>query len=918
MMAVAAYFRTASPALRCAARSVCTSIFMLVALLALSPASATQAAAAPVPANIKQLVITPDKIDLVGASDSHGLLVTAITTDGRTIDVTRHAKFTSSQPGIVKVSATGICQSASDGQVQITAQFADHAANATIIASDSAKVEPPSFRNHITPLLTRLGCNQGACHGKLAGQNGFRLSLRGYAPEQDYDWITREFMGRRIDLANPADSPLIRKPLMQAPHVGGKLIAEQSRAHQMLLDWITAGAPGEGLQQRKAKKQINGKDIIAAGEPTVTKIDILPGNRNLKPGEEQQLLIRATYSDQTIRDVTWLTQFFAGDNTVVHVDEHGLVKCKSAGESAVRVQFDGQVEVVIITSPRELPVDEKLFPAPANVIDQHVFSKLKSLRIPPSPGADDQTFMRRAYLDTTGTLPTPEEVTTFLADTHKDKRARLVDDLLNRPAFVDYWTLQLADLLQNRKERDHDVRTSKGVRQFHGWLRAQVAANKPWDQLAREVLTSTGDVTENPAVGYFITTVGEKRPADRSEVVASVAQAFLGARIGCAQCHNHPSEKYTQDDYYHFAAFFARVNLERKDPYQGATVLGITSERERNVLKDVEKIKAKIAEMQAKQETDEKKIKENEKQLADQKKQLENKQRELVDARMPKAHQPRTDAQLMPQPLDRSVMTISADGDGRKALAEWMTRPENPHFTGSMVNRLWKHFMRTGLVEPVDDLRASNPPSNPELFRALSTEFAGHGFDLKHVMRLILNSRSYQLSSTTLPGNELDVKFHSHYYAKRLPAEVLLDAVSQATLVPDDFAGYPRGIRAIQLPDPAAGSYFLTMFGRSDRVTACACERVGEVTLPQLLHLQNGDVMNKTRDGEGRLMSLIKDKADDAKIIESLFLATLSRLPRDEERKAVTAALTGAENREEAMQDLFWALMNAKEFAFNH
>lgn len=902
---------------RNATHSAARSMHILICLLLICLASAP-ASAAPVPANIKQLLITPDKIDLIGGGDSHGLLVTAITTEGRMIDVTRAATYRSKQPAIVTISATGLCQSVADGEAQITASFAGQTAIATITSRDSGSTQPPSFRNHITPLLTRFGCNQGACHGKLAGQNGFRLSLRGYAPEQDYDWITREYMGRRVNLANPADSPLIRKPLTQAPHEGGQLFSEKSRAHQMLLDWVTAGAPGEGLQQRKAKKQVNGKDVVEAGEPNVVKIDILPGNRHLKPGEQQQLLVRATYSDQTVRDVTWLTQFFAADNTVVHVDEHGLVACKAAGESAIRAQFDNQVEVVIITSPREMPVDDKLFPAPANVIDQHVFAKLKSLRIPPSPGADDQTFMRRAYLDTIGTLPTPEEVTAFLADTRSDKRAKLVDDLLNRPAYVDYWTLQLADLFQNRKERDHDVRTSKGVRQFHGWLRSQVAANKPWDQLAREVLTASGDVTENPAVGYFITTVGEKRPADRSEVVASVAQAFLGTRIGCAQCHNHPSEKYTQDDYYHFAAFFARVNLERKDPYQGATVLGITSERERNVLKDIEKINAKIAELAAKQETDEKKIKENEKHLADQKKQLENKQRELADARMPKAHQPRTNAQLMPQPLDRSVLTISADGDGRKALADWMTRPDNPHFTGSMVNRLWKHFMRTGLVEPVDDLRASNPPSNPELFRTLSSEFAGHGFDLKHIMRLILNSRSYQLSSSTLPGNELDVKFHSHYYAKRLPAEVLLDAVSQATLVPDHFPGYPLGIRAIQLPDPAAGSYFLTMFGRSDRVTACACERVGEVTLPQLLHLQNGDVMNKTRDGEGRLMSLIKNQADDSKIMDTLFLATLSRLPREEERKAVTAALTGAENREEAMQDLFWALMNAKEFAFNH
>jgi len=608
---------------------------------------------------------------------------------------------------------------------------------------------------------------------------------------------------------------------------------------------------------------------------------------------------------------------------------------------------------VIVTSPYDQPVDDKLFPAVAagaagSVIDQHVFAKLKSLRIPPSPVCDDLTFLRRASLDATGTLPTPGEVKAFLADARPDKRARLVDDLLNRPAFTDYWTLQLADLFQNRKERDHDVRGSKGVRQFHYWLREQVAGNTPWDKLARTVLTATGDAGDNAAVGYFITTIGEKRPADKSEVVASVAQAFLGTRIGCAQCHNHPSEKYTQDDYYHFAAFFSRTDLSREDPIKGNTKLGIVSEHERNLLKEIERIEKKIAELTAAgtaPEPDENKAKEKAKQLGEQQKQLEQKRKEHEQSRMkmPTSHQPRTNAQLAAQPLDRSSMTMPASGDIRESLADWMTRPGNEHFTGSMVNRLWKHFMRTGLVEPVDDLRASNPPTNPALWHALIKEFAapsplplreglGEGrasnkedgqpqpqpYDLRHLMRLIMNSATYQLSSQTTSANELDVKFHSHYYARRLPAEVLLDAMSQATLVPDEFPGYPRGMRAIQVPDPGVNSYFLGLFGRSDRVTACACERNGEVTLPQLLHMQNGEVLKKIERPDGRLMTMMQAKADDAAIIDTLFLATLSRLPNEDERGRVTAALKGAENREEAMQDLFWALMNTKEFAFNH
>ncbi|HZT81058.1 MAG TPA: DUF1553 domain-containing protein, partial [Gemmataceae bacterium] len=444
------------------------------------------------------------------------------------------------------------------------------------------------------------------------------------------------------------------------------------------------------------------------------------------------------------------------------------------------------------------------------------------------------------------------------------------DHLLARPEFVDYWALQLGDLFQNRRERDHDVRGTKGVRAFHDWLRRQVAANRPWDELAREVLTATGKTTDHPAVGYFVVTVGEHREAEKSEVVASVAQAFLGTRIGCAQCHNHPLEKYTQDDYYHFAGFFSRVQLRRKDPKQGPTELVVSAPDP-------------------------------------------NRNKEPVGVT-----QPRTGQFLKPQPLDRSPTDVRPGEDPRAKLAAWMTDPKNEQFSGAMVNRLWKHFLGVGLVEPVDDLRASNPPSNPELWAALNREFVSHKFDLKHLMRQILISRTYQLRSATRPGNAADARFYSHYYARRLPAEVLLDAISQATGVPDAFPGYPVGVRALQLPDPGLKSYFLSLFGRSERVTACACERNGEVTMPQLLHLQNGEtVVQKVRSGDGRLAALLKAHKDDAKVTEELFLATLSRLPTAKELAVVKAQLADG-GREEVFRDLFWALMNSKEFSFNH
>jgi hypothetical protein len=715
-------------------------------------------------------------------------------------------------------------------------------------------IKPPSFVNDVEPLFTRLGCNQGGCHGKSAGQNGFRLSLRGYAPERDYEWLTREAEGRRINTAVPEQSLLLLKPLGQASHGGGKLIQAGSPAYQVLLDWLRAGAPG-----------------LAKAEPEVRHLEIRPGNQILPPNQDVQLQVQADYSDGRQRDVTWLARFDSNDAGVAEVDAAGKVRVRRAGETAIRASFMGQVAVVVLTVPFDRPVKPESLARPNNFIDECVNRKLLALRLEPSELSTDTEILRRAFLDTIGTLPTADEIRTFLAERRPDSRARLIDQLLDRPEFVDYWAEHLDDLFQNRKERDHDVRGTKGVRAFHEWLRRQVAANRPWDELARTVLTATGKTSDHPEIGYYIVTVGENSDASQSEVVDSVAQAFLGTRIGCARCHNHPLERYTQDDYYHFAAYFSRIRLERQEPQQGPSQL-----------------KASAADP--------------------------NQNKEPVGV-----VQPRTGKFLLAQPLDRSRLVIAPGQDPRLALAAWMTNPKNEVFSGGMVNRLWQHFLGVGLVEPVDDLRASNPPSDPALWQALNREFVAHKFDLKHLMRLILNSRTYQLSSATRPGNETDRRFYSHYYARRLPAEVLLDALCQSTGVPEVFAGYPVGLRAVQMPDPALKSYFLSLFGRSERVTACACERNGEVTMPQLLHLQNGDdVQRKIAAPEGRLARLLQAKTNDAQVIDELFLATLSRLPSPTERAAVAKELAGGGGREIVFRDLFWALLNSKEFSFNH
>jgi hypothetical protein len=532
--------------------------------------------------------------------------------------------------------------------------------------------------------------------------------------------------------------------------------------------------------------------------------------------------------------------------------------------------FQTEVAVATFSMPFDRPVDSRRFEAKNTFVDEHVFAKLKELRIEPSDPCSDNEFVRRVMLDACGCLPTPDEVRAFVADSDPKKREKLIEAVLARPEFTDYWALQLGDLFQNRRERDHDVRGVKGVRQFHVWLRQQVAANRPWDAIAKDVLTATGPNTESPAVGYFIVTVGEHRQTERSEVAESVAQALLGTRIGCARCHNHPLERYTQDDFYHFAAYFSRVRLDRKDSKQGPTVLTVGAPEPNDNKKPVG------------------------------------------------VTQPRTGMFMKPQPLDRTPGDVNPDEDPRQTLAKWVTDPTNESFAGAMVNRVWRHYLGVGLVEPVDDLRATNPPSNPELWAALVREFVGHGYDLRHLMKVILTSRTYQLSSATRPGNETDSRFHSHYYARRLPAEVMLDAICDATGVPEKFDGYPLGVRAVQVPDPGTASYFLRTFGRSERVTACACERTGDVSLPQVLHLIGGEVTTgKVSAGGGWLAKALAAEKDDGKVLDGLFLRTLARLPSEEERAKVRELLKDAP-RDELFRDLFWALVNSKDFLFNH
>lgn len=853
---------------------------------------------------VAELEVQPPRLELRGIDREHRLIVSRLGADGGRKDVTREVAFSSSAPQVVTVDDAGHCRAVGDGEAEVRVTWGDRATTVRVAVTNSAKSVPPSFRQDILPILTRNGCNAGGCHGKLAGQNGFRLSLRGFAPDWDYDWLARELGSRRFNFAFPEKSLVVSKPTGGVPHEGGTRFRADSRTARTLIDWIAARAPGP-----------------QTGEADADRLEVLPGSRELRRGEKQQLLVRAHYPDGRVRDVGWLAQFFSNDDNVASVKPDGLVTARGPGRTSVRVHFQSLVEAVGFTVPYEAEVGAGDFQARNNAVDEPVFALLRQLRLPPSPGCDDATFLRRAFLDTVGVLPTPEEAAAFRADRQPDKRARWVDDLLARPEWADYWALQFADLLQNRRERDHDVRGIKGVRSFHAWLREQLVANRGWDAIARDILLAQGEVKERPQIGYFVTLVGEYHRVEESELPDSIAQAFLGTRLGCARCHNHPLERYTQDDFYHLSAYFSKIRLKREKPETGDTSLTTASRDEEDRERTIQRAASRLTEASAfaaavGEEAGADAARQAVRELEGQ---IENARKEMasIAARPPRVTQPRTGKSLPPQALDRVAWSggAEADRDPRGAWVAWMLKSDL--FSGAMVNRLWKHFLGVGLVEPVDDLRASNPPSNPELWELLNREFVGHGFDLKHVMRLILNSRTYQLGSETLASNATDTRFYSHYFARRLPAEVLLDAVSTATGSPVAFAGYPLGMRAVQLPEPGVGSYFLTLFGRSDRVTACACERKGEVTLPQLLHVRNSDDLLKQIASTNGLLQSVLSEPDTRKAVDTLFLAALNRPSRDDERIAVETALT-ADSREAVFKDLFWALLNSKEFAFNH
>jgi hypothetical protein len=714
------------------------------------------------------------------------------------------------------------------------------------------RAEEWSFRNHVLPVLTRAGCNSGACHGALAGKGGLKLSLRGYDPEADHFVLTRQAQGRRIDKVHPDRSLLLLKPTATLRHGGGRRLEVDSLDYRILSEWIASGAPAP-----------------RSDDPAITRLDVTPAAVKLKPKDTLSVQVRATYSDGSARDVTRWAKFSSSEEQVAAVDADGKVTVAGPGETAVSVWFANHVAANRITVPLPNPIDPQVFARSPrhNFIDELVLKKLAELNLPPSQQCTDAEFLRRLYLDVAGILPTTAELERFLADTSPDRRAKAIDALVERPEFVDFWAHKWSDLLLVSTRR----LPQPAMWSFYQYVRGSVADNKPWDRFAREILTSSGSTLQNGATVYFAL------HKDTAELTEATSLTFLGMSITCCRCHNHPLEKWTQDQYWSMANLFGRVALKNGERAGDILV-------QSQPTGDVPHLRRGIA--------------------------------------------------MPPTPLDGKPLAPDSSTDRRAYLADWLTAPENPYFARAIVNRVWRQLMGRGLVEAEDDIRATNPPTNPELLDALAKDFVAHGYDIRHLIRTIARSAAYQRSSRPVPGNGADDRFYSRYLIRRLPAEVILDAYSQTTGVPTPFnqvatgasggvapyTGYPLGTRAVQLPDAQVVSRFLDAFGRPERAVTCSCERQQDATVGQALHVNNGKTLNdKLRDKSCVLEAWLKEKVSDEEAVSRLYRAALSREPTAAEKQRLLALMTEAgTNRREALEDLFWGVLTSKEFLFNH
>jgi hypothetical protein len=766
-----------------------------------------------------RIELFPQSFVLRGPRSGVQLLVTGTYADGRIRDVTSEATFESSDPAVVRI-VEGRVYPQSDGQATIRAHVGQHQAECKLEVTDQGKAEPVSFMYGTLVALTKHGCNSGACHGSPSGKGGFRLSLRAFDPALDQVTLIREDFGRRINPLDPDNSLLLLKPLMKVPHGGGLRLTRHDTAYQLLRDWIAAGG-----------------QLDPPGHPECVRIEVFPptGRVLRLPNATQQLAVWAHFSDGSVKDVTPLAVYSSSDEAIAEVDGNGRVTGHDRGEVAILVRYLDFMETCYLTFLKDIDGFTWHAPPPHNYIDELVDAKLQKLGYLPSELATDEEFLRRVYLDVVGRLPTVEEARAFLSDASPNKRARLIDDLLERPEFAKYWALKWGDILRLTVGQVG----GEGVYKYHRWLERVFQENMPYDEFARQLLLASGSTLTNPPANFYRTA------ADETDCVEAVAQVFLGARLQCAKCHNHPFEKWTQDNYYGMAAFFNRVK-KKPSPRQGELVIYL--------------------------------------------------------ARAGEVVQPRTGRQM--KPWVPVAGTVEVDRvDRRVAFLEWLTAPDNPFFARVEVNRIWSHLFGRGLVDPPDDFRESNPPAHGELLDALARDFVQHRFDRKHIIRTILNSRTYQTSFRPNEWNKDDTKYFSHYLPRMLSAEQLLDAICAVTGVPESFGPLPAGTLATHLPAPDLVKHeFLKIFGQPERQTVCACERTSESNLAMAIQFFNGPLIYSKLRAEGnRFRRLAASGKTDDEIVAELYLAGLSRMPTDGELQAAREHF--ARKKEELQQD---------------
>ena len=804
------------------------SAFAIVAMLTIAVAAPAQ--------NPVKIAVFPPEIRLESKGDSQSFLVQSTYADGLTKDVTAEAQVSLANPAFAKLEKN-VCSPVGDGDTELVVAFGGHTVKVPVKVTQAATERPISFKNDVMPVFMRSGCNQGGCHGAARGKDGFRLSLFGFDPDGDHFRLTRELHGRRINLAEPKASLLLEKADGSVPHTGGKKFAAGDQYHAAILRWLEADAP---------------LDPPAVAVPV--GLEVFPPNAVLDGKDsKQRLIVRAKYSDGTDRDVTALTLFMTNNETSAKIapDGDGVVTAGERGEAFIMARFHTYtVGVPFITLPKGQPFAWPNVPE-NNYIDKLVHDKLKKLRIEPSGLCDDTTFARRVFLDITGLLPTPDELARFLISTLANKRELLVDELLERKEFTEMWVLKWAELLQMRS--DNQV-SRKAMMQYFGWLQEKIGKNTPTNEWVRELLSANGGTFKNPATNYY------QIERDIVKVTENAAQVFMGMRIQCAQCHNHPFDRWTMDDYYGFASFFTQIGRK-----------GTEDQREIIVFNNIGG----------------------------------------------ELNHPVRGKPMKPKFLGGAEPDL-AGKDRRQVLADWLASPENPYFAKNLANIVWSHFFGQGIINETDDVRISNPASNQELLDEMAKRFTDYKYDFKKLVKDICASRTYQLASQPAKSNEADTRNFARGPIRRIRAETMLDIITQATDTKNKFPGLPLGARAVQIGDGTISTYFLTTFGRPMRDTVCSCEVRLEPTLSQSLHLMNGETVAGKISAGNLVGKMLQEKKPANLIIETIFLRALSRAPRPEEMTKLLAAVEANPNKQQALEDVFWAVMNSREFMFNH